>query len=323
MSGNLALTVIAFEQAKERLDQLGKENSLFYTRPTDDRKASPVHKYTLRGVATTTSTFYVLARTKPETDDNLIDLEVDEWQWWKLEYVSTDVKPVVTTTVSEEDVLKAARIESRNVLLVYADEFAMNYESTALPSQLANFVRADNLSFQAELNDFLQSTRESPGKRKALSDDQDDLVTEHPRSPPFNRDHFSEDALDPNPPDYDDTSPSPSPRQSFRTLRPKLGEEGSSDNTIPISLRTSDYSMNHPHMSFDRDEMSQGDQEMQEKGGGASLLRSRTDIKDGYRLGDYSPEISMEDEEDDEALQDGRSEHVDSLQGRGIRGDTW
>ena len=306
------------------MDQLGKENSLFYTRPTNDPETSPTHKYTLRGVATTNSTFYVLETAKPEAEDNLIDLEADEWQWWKLEYVSSDVKPVVTTKVLEEDVLQAARTESRNVLLVYADEFAVTYESTPLPSQLANFVRADNLSFQAELNDFLQSTRESPGKRKAVSDDQDDLTTEHPRSPPFNRDDFSEDSLDPNPPDYDDTPPSPSPTHSFRTLRPKIGVVGSTDDTIPISLRTNDYSTDSMYASFDRDDVSQRSQEMQERGGRTNLLQGRADIKEGYKLGDYSPEINMDDEEDDDdALQIGKNENAVNSKGRGIRGDTW
>ena len=327
LSKTSKLIKIAFEQAKETLKKMGKDNALFYTKPTDDRETSPTHKYTLRGVATTLQTFYVLEKTKPVEEDDLISLEANDWQWWKLEYVSSDAKPVVTTKVSEEDVLKAARIESRYVLLVYADEHAINYEPTPLPSQLVNFIRMDNLSFQSELEDFVQPTRESPGKRKATSDDQDDLITEHPRSPPFNRDQFSDDYLDPNPPDYEETPPSPTPIQSFRTLKPKTGVVGSSDDTIPISLRQSGQTMDPAYMALDQDDMNRKGQEMQEKSGGTSLLQSRTDINEGYKLGDYVPEITMDDEDDgddeDERPENQRSKHVENPRGRGTREDTW
>ena len=304
------------------MEQIEKENSLFYTRPTDDPETSPTNKYTLRGVATLGQTLYVLENTKPEAENDLISLEATEWQWWKLEYVSSDVKPVVTTKISEEDVLKAARTESRSVLLVYADEAAVNYQSTPLPLQLANFVRADNLSFQGELESFVHSTRESPGKRKAMTDDQDDLVTEHPRSPPFNRENFSDDSLDPNPPEYLDMPTSPNPKQPFRLLRPKTGLQGSSDDTIPISLRGTGSSMDSTYMALDQDDMGQKGQEMQERGGGTSLLQGHTDINEGYNLSDHVPEISMEDEDDEDAKDDG-SEHMENPRGRGTREDTW
>lgn len=253
-----------------------------------------------------------------EFEDNLISLEDIEWQWWKLEFVSSDVKPVVTTKVSEEDVLKAARTESRTVLLVYADEMAVNHEPTPLPSQLANFVRADNLSFQGELENFVQTTRESPGKRKAMSEDQDDLVTEHPRSPPYNRDQFSDDALDPNPPGYIDTPPSPIPMQPFRPLKPKPGVQFSSDDNIPISLRVDGPPMETTYMALEQDDIGQRGQEMQERGGGTGLLQGRTDSGNVYKLGDYVPEISMEDDED-ESVHAGGGEQMENLRGRG----TW
>ena len=311
------------------MNQIGKENALFYTKPTDDPETSPSRAYTLRGVATTPSTFYTLEKTRPEAEDDLINLDTDEWQWWKLEYVSSDAKPVVTKKVVEEDVLQAARTESRNVLLVYADKFAVDYEPTPLPSQLTNFVRTDNLSFQAELNDSLRGTRESPGKRKALSDDQDDLTTEHPRSPPhFNRDHLSEDSLDPNPPGYyddeNDLPPSPSPTRSFRPLRPKIGVIGTTDDPIPISFRKSDLLTKSTDMSVGHDDPNQSGQEMQERGSKHNLLQNRTDVKEAYKLGDYSPEINMEDdEEDDAALLDGKGDVAAKPNSRSIRGDTW
>ena len=304
----------AFEQTKRKLQELAKEKATFYTKRTEDPKISPTRKYSLRGVATTWQICYVLERTKALEEEDLISLEAD-WQWWRLEYPSSDAKPVVTTKVLEEDVLKAARTESRNVLLVYADEPAMDYQPIPLPSQLVNFVRMDNLSFHSELDDSVQATRESPGKRKAMSDDnQDNLVTGgHARSPPFDRDHASsDDSLYPNPPDYDnddDTPPSPTLMQQspFRTLKPKTntGTVGSSDDTIPISLRQA-ADPTHNHTALDRNSGMEGpSQEMQERGGGASLLQSRPgEIKDEYVLGDYVPEINMDDDDDDDLVDD-------------------
>ena len=299
--------------------ELRKKNSSFYTQPTDDPKTCPTHKYTLRGVATTPSTCYVLEKTRFEADNDLIELEGREWQWWKLEYVSTDAQPVVTTKVSEKDVLIAARFQSRTVLLVYADEDAVNYESTPLPSQLSNFVRTDNLSFQAELDDYAPVTRESPGKRKAVDDDQDDLITEHGRSPPFNRDHYRDeieadegDFAQPSsshvenmsgswqetshldaPGDVDeDYVPPPAPMSSFRALKPKPTVQGSSDDNIPISLRPTD-----PILDKYKPITEEGGQEMQErssKGARAKFMQGRRP----YVLGSYVPEMDMEDDDD-------------------------
>lgn len=312
----------AFEQTKEELRNLGKENALFCTQPTNNSETSPKHKYTLRGVVTTLQTSYVLERTKPVEDDDLISLEVDDWQWWQLEYVSSDAKPVVTTKVDEEDVLRAARTDSRNVLLVYADEHAIKYQPTPLPSQLVNFVRMDNLSFQGELEEYVQSTRESPIKRKAMSDDQDDIVTEHSRSPPFSRDHYLDDSLDPNPPDYDETPLPPAPMQSFRTLKPKTGVAGSSDDTIPISLRLSGQALDSTYTALDQGDTVEGSQEMQERNGGPSLLQARADLDEAYRLPDYVPEYNMDEE--DGVMDNGRSNQgAKDPMGRGNRKETW
>lgn len=317
---------------------MAKENALLYTQPTDDPETCPTHEYTLRGVATTSSTCYVLEKTKFEADSDLIDLGEVEWQWWKLEYVNTDARPVVTTKVSEEHVLVAAKTESRSVMLVYADEYAVNYEQTPLPSQLANFVRTDNLSFQAELDESTQTIRESPGKRKALSDDSDDLITEHGRTPPFERTYTSDDpfdvsqpisshreeareeiipqysdssSLDPPNDTDDDLPPPPAPVPSFRTLKPKPGAQGSSDDNIPISLRRP---MDPKPTALDQFKASQQNQEMQERSAGTSFLQT----KGKYKLGSYVPEIDMEDDHDDAP----RDDH-DPSSGRGPQEEMW
>ena len=257
----------------------------------------------------------------PEAENDILSSEAKDWQWWKLEFINSDSKPVVTTKVSEEDVLKAAQSESRKVLVVYASEAAMSYGESGLPSQMANFVRADNLNFDRELEEASVQCVQyaSPGKRKAISDTSDDLITEHPRSPPFNRDHFSDDSLDPNPPGFDNNSPSPPSMPSFRKIRPK--PEGSSDDTIPISLRNEAPTMDPTYMALDQDDMGECGQEMQERGGSNSLLQGRSGMRVDYHPGDYVPEITMEDEES-EGQKDATSPYFANAQGRGNRADT-
>lgn len=120
------------DSARQKL----REISQLYTESADDPKDPPNHKYTLRGVSTTAQTTYVLEKTKPEADDDMLSTEAKDWQWWKLEYISNDAKPVVTTKVTEADVLEAARTESRSVILVYANERAISCPPTNLPPQL-------------------------------------------------------------------------------------------------------------------------------------------------------------------------------------------
>ena len=70
------------EKAEEQLRQLSK----LYTEPSSDPDAPELHKYTLRGVSTSKSTFYVCRRSEPD----LIDMEMDAPdQWWKIDYDPT------------------------------------------------------------------------------------------------------------------------------------------------------------------------------------------------------------------------------------------
>ena len=80
----------------------------------------------------------------------------DEWQWWRISFSTDDAKArqvesqqsdapssknadVIGYTarkVREIEVLKAAREESKNVLLVYANGNAMNFREEPIPSPL-------------------------------------------------------------------------------------------------------------------------------------------------------------------------------------------
>ena len=63
--------------------------------PADDPSQPPHEKYTLRGVSTGANVVYVLERTNPDEEKNILGDEAKDWQWWKIEYLSTETNPVV------------------------------------------------------------------------------------------------------------------------------------------------------------------------------------------------------------------------------------
>ncbi len=72
-----------------------KEISQLYTKPSDDPSQPPHEKYTLRGVSTSANVVYVLEKTKPDDEEDILSAEAKDWQWWKIEYMSTNTQPVV------------------------------------------------------------------------------------------------------------------------------------------------------------------------------------------------------------------------------------
>lgn len=294
------------EKLKEDARKQLKEISQLYTRPSDDSSEPPHHKYTLRGVsiglvANNPHKLYVLERIKPEGVDDMLSTEAKDWQWWKLDFLTCDTKPVVHEKVTEDEVLKTASTEASSALLVYASERAVSYEHGELPQQLHNFVRADNLFFTAELEASNQDTVALPGKRKANGEEDWDLETLQHRSPPYDRIDDTADELDPNPPGYYDEyedPPSPvypaiSPRRSI--ARKPVSKPGSYDDTIPRSLRGTAPASDPTSMIIDYDDVSDQGQEMKERGGGKSLLQSRNP----YKLGSHTPGMDVDLEEDD------------------------
>ena len=293
-------------------------------------------------MATVASTVYVLEKPPAAAHDDLLSFDTEDWQWWKLEYNSSELKPVAMTKVSETDVLQAARTESPSALLVYASERAIAHESSALPIQLNNFVRADNLGFSAELDQSLrpQSSELSPGKRKAMDSDSDDMITQHPDTPPISQD-LSDDEPDPDSPGYGgsmSTHPAPA-RTGTRPLRPKIPATGggTTDDLIPLSLQgmgggsgsgsgsgqTQGTSLAGAHFASLGDDSEQG-REMEERSGsrsgggvsgGAAFQHARRKPGDGgsggYKLGSYTPEISMDDVDEGEEGDDDEDEDKD------------
>ncbi|KAG5291898.1 ubiquitin interaction domain-containing protein [Histoplasma ohiense] len=123
----------------------------------------------------------------------------DEWQWWRISFSVDDAKarhaeatqtPVVPSLhrnsgiaqqqrnprvplpanmdvagytvrpVREIEVLRAAKEEGRSVLLVYANENAVNFKEGPLPPPLQEFVDADNRFFESEREEVSQKLQE-------------------------------------------------------------------------------------------------------------------------------------------------------------------
>lgn len=136
---------------------------------TKEGDGPPYHKYTLRGVCTQEHVMYVLKQIAGA------DFNECAGQWWRISYSVDDAKelayqrlqkPLISTTadgteyymdptkprvpipnhmevaaatvkaVGEFDVLRAAQSESSSVLLVYANEDAVQFKKLGLPQPL-------------------------------------------------------------------------------------------------------------------------------------------------------------------------------------------
>ena len=86
---------LAFEDVRNSAHEKLKEISQLYTIPSDDLNQPPHEKYTLRGVATGANVVYVLEKTVRDGENNISSANAKDWQWWKIEYLSTETNPVV------------------------------------------------------------------------------------------------------------------------------------------------------------------------------------------------------------------------------------
>ncbi|KAH1287576.1 hypothetical protein KXW42_001435 [Aspergillus fumigatus] len=150
--------------------------SKFLTEPSESPTEPPQHRYTLRGVCTEPHITYVLRPVTSHNSEQATDLQPsagDRWQWWRISFSTDDAKArraetnrdgkaaasaadVVGYTarkVREIEVLHAAREESKNVLLVYANSNAISVQAQPLPAELQTFVDVDNQAFEAEFDE--------------------------------------------------------------------------------------------------------------------------------------------------------------------------
>ena len=285
----------AFERAKESTNETLKEISQMYMKPSEDPEQPPHHKYTLRGLSTTPHTLYVLEPTKPQDEDDMLSTDTKDWQWWRIEFVSSDAKPVRHTKVTEDVVLGAASTESANALLVYASQAAVSYQPAELPPQLQNFVRADNLNFSQELEGSASLRSTTPITRKVQYNHTNDLEG-HQQQNPYEQSlaetRSSSEGLDSSLPGYE-CAPLPPSTFAKQQANPKYGHRGRFDDAIPVSLQASGSSTGSNKQFQDPSQMSNRP-EMQERG-----VRHQENNLGQYAFSRSVPELDLEDEEDE------------------------
>ena len=262
-----------------------------YKAPSQDSHSSPTHEYALIGVFFGGHGFYVLesAEAGPFLESRYTSLILGR-QWCKVEYDATSSSPVRVSKVNEDEVLLAASTDGPKANLVYASSRALGFEAKPLPPQLQAFVDADNLAFQQELEEFntenmpgLYDSTLSPHQRKpdTAADDSDLEVEYDGNERRRSMDAFSSgrsSPLDPHPRERfeDEFVPEPAhaPMARLRPLEPKPSVAASSNEWVPGSL--------------------QQDTEMQESGQGMLM-----GFAGKYKIGSYTPEIDMDDDNDD------------------------
>ncbi len=108
------------EKARASLRELSK----LYSNPAQDESQPPTHKYTLRGISISKYVTYVRRRNQPDLM-NMGDTEPELDQWWHIEYSTTATQPVIVKKVTENEVLTAVYRGSKNCIVIYASEKAM------------------------------------------------------------------------------------------------------------------------------------------------------------------------------------------------------
>lgn len=166
---------LALEQRQKQALESLKLYTHQLTAPSNTPNNPPYHKYTLRGVCTLPHVTYVLKRDpikSSEGDTETNSRNSNSWQWWRISFSVEDAKarlaeeiqkpasqvqsaqdgipslPVhsapnhadvagyTAKRVREVEVLRAAKEESPNVLLVYANENAINFQDGLAPAPL-------------------------------------------------------------------------------------------------------------------------------------------------------------------------------------------
>jgi hypothetical protein len=155
----LTTHIAELENRKQKAVETLRNYSKFLTEPSESPTDPPQHRYTLRGVCTEPHITYVLKPRTSHNSEQATDLQPsadDQWQWWRLSFSTDDAKARQAETnrdgkatannadvvgytarkVREIEVLHAAREESKNVLLVYANSNAMSVPANPLPAEL-------------------------------------------------------------------------------------------------------------------------------------------------------------------------------------------
>ena len=211
--------------------------------------------------------------------------------------------------------MKAAKDESTTALLVYASEKAVSFETKPPPQQLCNFVRMDNLEFDAELDraTSIQGLTSPKRKSEEMTDDMDVVnwggyQSNSPKTVNgFSASESAEDTNDALPPPYTPSKPpAPPPRSAFsRSSAYKSRNFPSYDDMIPTSLRATGPTIDSSSTSLDDVEMidAPAEQEMRERVNALGMKSSVGNVGNmgvkEYELGSYVPDINIDDMDDE------------------------
>lgn len=160
-SAKLEVKLKELEERKHAAHDTMRSYSRALTEPSPNPGEPPLRKYTLRGVCTQPHVTYVLRSSDAAKSGDLMDIDDRNdgaSQWWRISFSAEDGKArqaakrephstqpasqdgdVVGYTahrVREVEVLRAAREEYRSVLLVYANDNAVNAKVEAAPHAL-------------------------------------------------------------------------------------------------------------------------------------------------------------------------------------------
>lgn len=160
-SAKLEAKLKELEEKKQTALETMRSYSKELTEPSQTAGEPPLHRYTLRGVCTKPHVTYVLRASDAAKSGDLMDIDDKQdsaSQWWRISFSTEDGKTrqaakreaqgnhsasqegdVVGYTahrVREVEVLRAAREEWRSVLLVYANDNAVNAKVEAASPSL-------------------------------------------------------------------------------------------------------------------------------------------------------------------------------------------
>ncbi|OJD38969.1 ubiquitin interaction motif protein [Diplodia corticola] len=141
------------EEARKAYDEL----SSLLKEPIEGAEDNPTVKYQLCGISSDPAVTYIRSRRNLDVDQNMGEAVAvgdsetarTSTDWWRIHYDSTG--QISKSRISEVDVLAAAAMENREVLLVYASEKALSEPFQDAPQALAEFVSVDNMLFREEL----------------------------------------------------------------------------------------------------------------------------------------------------------------------------
>ncbi|KIW26697.1 uncharacterized protein PV07_06509 [Cladophialophora immunda] len=225
----------SLEQRKNELRLRSRQITMRLTKPTPEIPDVPNRKYTLQGVATKPGvTYFRRQNTKINylIDDDVLDQDSLTGDWWRTAWLQDEAQPAIfhppmvgpvtraqaeaikqaetapfsITRVQQAEVLEAVRKESNSVLLVYANENAMNFQGGEVGISLRHFVDRDNQAFAEEL-------QQEEGPLPAAAADHE-VETEFEDVPLIDPTASSGSVRELTPmstssPDHEDTQPSP------------------------------------------------------------------------------------------------------------------